>query len=208
MKQLRRQLWFALLGLVLAAGPAWATSFVRVSDAALVDQAPLVIAGRIGEKSVHDQENRPVTDYPVTVLEVLKGRVPETQLTLRIPGGIRADGSGLYLYGAPKFEPGEEALLFLARAPDGSYRPVQWSLGVFHRGRDGQGRALALRDLSELREIRLPGRPEPPGGLRDFEKFKDWLRQRGRGLHPQPDYRSLPAADTLESITAPYTFFT
>lgn len=199
---------FLVLCLAGLAGTADATSFVQMADTTLVGQSSLVIDGHIVDRHVHIQAGHPVTDYTVDVLQVLKGRNPGAQITLRVTGGQLPDGSGLHIYGAPKFADGDQALLFLAPAGDGSYRPVQWMLGVFHRGHDSAGRALALRDLSETHEIRIPGRAASAQGPRDYDKFRSWLRKLGQGQKPQADYHLAASADTLQTITAPYTFFT
>ena len=55
-----------ILGLLLAAAPAGATSFVPMTDAALADQAPLIVAGRIAAIDQAPVIGRPATDYTVS----------------------------------------------------------------------------------------------------------------------------------------------
>jgi hypothetical protein len=69
-------------------------------------------------------------------------------VTVRVPGGLRADGLALRIWGAPGFTPGERALLFLFPRLDGTYSIAHLMLGAFHEIRTG-GHDLALRHLSE-----------------------------------------------------------
>ena len=88
------------LALVMGLGAASleATSYVRVADEALVDQAPLAAVVRV--ESV-DREagarsgGAPATEYAVRVEEALKGRPAGKILRVRVPGGDDPKGLAL-----------------------------------------------------------------------------------------------------------------
>ncbi|HSF43282.1 MAG TPA: fibronectin type III domain-containing protein [Thermoanaerobaculia bacterium] len=211
-----RTLLPALLAAV-AAAPAGATTYVMVPDEALVDQAPVAAVVRVA--AVDPEASRrggPVeTEYRLEIEEVLKGQVAGGTVLLRVPGGLRPDGLGLRLYGAPELRAGERALVFLEPNGRGAFRPVQLFLGVFHQVEAG-GLRLAVRDLSGTTEVRIQGdRLEPVEKSRgevprDFDAFKRWVAARAQGRRPAADYRvtkGLTGKNGLGSSFEPYTVF-
>lgn len=196
-----------LLPLLLLAGlPASSTSYVPMTDEALVDQAPVIAMVEV-QRSVPGQEGaRPFTGYRVRVERVLKGAMASgLQITVRVPGGVRSDGLALQIWGAPRFAPGERALLFLSPRLDGTYNVVHLMLGAFHEVR-ADGHRLALRDLSEARAVALPGEKAPPAEpLRDFDRFARWVAARARGIRVRADY--YVAAPGLDRITGDFSLF-
>lgn len=116
-----RHLALALLPF-LASFPVSATSYVPMTDEALVDQAPVIAVVEIQDSGPGQDGARPFTGYRAWVERVLKGPMASGQwITVRVPGGARADGLTLWIWGAPRFEPGERALLFLS--PQSNPRP-------------------------------------------------------------------------------------
>ena len=187
---LRRSLFIALaLGALTAARPALATSFVMMSDAALADQAAVVVDARVvaaEPAAVYDRA--PATDYRIEVDRVLKGDVPGGVLVVRVPGGVDpVTGIGFKAFGAPEFAANERTLLFLRPAGDGTYSVLHLMLGAFHLRAQG-GRKVAVRDLSEAHEIELPGRPAEGDDLRDFDAFSSWIEERAEGAARPRDY--------------------
>jgi hypothetical protein len=180
----------ALLSLGLAA-PAAATSFVPMTDEALVDQAPAAAVVRILAIEAGAAFS---TEYRVEVEQRLKGQLPEAILRVRVIGGGGPNGLSLHIYGAPRFAVGERALLLLQPAGDGAFRPFQLFLGVFHEVSDA-GRRFAVRDLARTSEVRVsvdgkvaagPPQAERP---RDFAAFARWIAARGKGSEKPADYR-------------------
>jgi hypothetical protein len=149
----------------------------------------------------------PATDYLVEVERVDKGHLPGSTLTVRVPGGVRADGLGLKIFGAPEFQVGDEPLLFLEAAPDGSFRILDLMLGAFHSLRSGPA-VLAVQDLSGAHRVGGAGRAEP-SGVRDLGRFETWVADRALGLLRAPDYwRETPAGldasrEKFEQIKGP-----
>jgi Matrixin len=168
--------------------PAAATTYQRMADTALADQAKAIAAVRVVRSgSAALGAGEPATDYEVQVERVVKGFLPGSSAVVRVPGGDGPDGIGRKIWGAPRFQPGERALLFLNPAPDGTYRILHLMLGAFHR-RDATGVSLAVRDLSEAREL-VPGGKQAAGEVaRDFDKFADWLADRAAGNKRASDY--------------------
>lgn len=179
----------SLLSLGLAA-PAAATSFVPMTDEALVDQAPAAAVVRVLAVAAGAAWT---TEYRVRVEQRLKGQLPQSTLRVRVIGGSGPDGLSLHIYGAPRFSVGERALLLLQPAGDGAFRPFQLFLGVFHEVL-GSGRRFAVRDLGQTSEVRVsadgkasvaPSQAERP---RDFDAFARWIAARAEGAAKPADY--------------------
>ncbi len=196
------------IALLALAAPAGATMFVPISDATLADRAPLIVEGRI--LAVEPAPGvRPAIDYLVEIEQLIKSSVSPPSpgwgdgdtLILRVPGGVRPDGVGLLIRGAPRFREGDEALLFLEPLTDGTFALHQLMLGAFHIVREG-GKRVAKRDLSGAQSVRRPGTsgttPAPADGVRDAGAFRRWLEQRGAGQAPAPAY-FLPAPSPRSS---------
>ena len=190
-----------MLALLLPSLAARATVFVPISDAELADRSPLIVEARV--LAVEPGPGPlPATDYQVAALRLLKGRLPGDLLIVRLPGGVRRDGVGLRLWGAPRFREGDEALLFLEPRRDGTFALREFLLGAFHLVSEG-GTRFAIRDLSEALPLSLPGLAGPADGLRALDPFRRWIEDRAKGLMRTPDYfrdppSSGPAAATPE----------
>jgi hypothetical protein len=135
-------------------------------------------------------------------------------IRVTVPGrDFGPDGVGLKVWGAPVFRVGERALLFLAPRGDGGCGVSQLLLGAFHIvARDGA--ELAVRDLSEGREVRaggLVGVPVagPAAGepARDLDRFAAWLGDRDRGLRRPVDYFVALPEEEIRAIVDGFTLF-
>jgi hypothetical protein len=200
-----RPLRRALACAALLAAPASATTIILMRDAALVDRARLVVvAETLDRLPVVDE--RPATDYLMRVERVLKGEVEASTLVVRVPGGLAPDGRELTLFGAPRFQVGERALLFLGPERDGTRRVLQFMQGAFHRARLG-GRDIAFRDESEVHQLAVPLEDDPGPKARDFERFADWIADRAVGAYRWPDYLFQPEPEPLQAFTESFTFF-
>ena len=180
MKSVLRSLAPLFLLLPLAP-PAVATTYSMMSDQALSDQSSAVVDGKVvGVGFAPIVDGPPSTDYLVEVRRVLKGDLSGSTIVVRVPGGIDPQGLGLKIWGAPRFAEGEDAVLFLRPAADGTYRVVHLMLGAFHKRVLG-GRTVALRDLSEAHEVGVKGE-EGVDAVRDYERFSDWVEDRAEGV--------------------------
>ncbi|HVS00005.1 MAG TPA: matrixin family metalloprotease [Thermoanaerobaculia bacterium] len=195
----------ALLGWILwlaCAGAAGATSYVRISDENLADQAEVIGVATVRDAGPALDGAAPATAYLVEFERVLKGYVAGGTVAVRVPGGEAADGTFLKVWGAPAFSPGDRAILFLSADGDGGYRVLHLMLGAFHGVPAGE-EWLALRDLSEASDLSPAKSAEP---ARDFERFADWLADRAAGLERPADYvsKSGAALQTGRFIFNPY----
>lgn len=178
----------ALAVFTLAAAPATATSFVIVADHVLADQAPLIVTGRVVAASpALEAGGAPATDYAVAVEQAVKGAAGAATLTVRSPGGVRADGLGLVVFGAPRFAEGERVLLFLTPDAGGVHRVLHLMLGAFHERTIG-GAAMWVREMAQAVEVAAPGRAAAGDGPRDREAFVAWLADRSAGVERPADY--------------------
>jgi hypothetical protein len=208
---LRRSLFGALtLGVLAVARPALATSYVMISDTALADQAAVVVDGRVvAAEPAPVDDGAPATNYRVEVDRVLKGQVAGV-IVVRVPGGFDpTTGTGFKVFGAPEFAPDERTLLFLRQAADGTYRVLHLMLGAFHLRAHG-GRKVAVRDLAEAHQVKLPGLGSHDGAddLRDFDAFSSWIEERAAGVPRARDYVLGRATAELGSASAGFTFLT
>jgi hypothetical protein len=206
MKSALRPLVLSLLVLAPFAGPVRATTYMMMPDSALADQAAAVVEAKVvGVDMAPISGGAPATDYLVEVNRVLKGDIPGSTLVVRVPGGVNPEGLGLKIWGAPQFAEGENALLFVAPAKDGTYRILHLMLGAFHE-RTLNGRAVALRDLSEAHEVGKGLDTSGQDAIRDFSGFSDWVADRAAGLQPRAGYVLGQAKAQLNSVTAPFTY--
>jgi hypothetical protein len=184
--------WIGIFLFLAGATIASATSYVAMADRDLTDQAAAVARVKIVGVDPGPASGAPATDYLVEVERVDKGYLPGSTVTVRVPGGVRADGLGLKIFGAPEFAVGDEPLLFLEAAPDGSFRILHLMLGAFHTLRSDSA-VVAVQDLSGAHRVGGPGGAEP-AGVRDLESFETWVTDRALGFRRAPDYwRKAPA---------------
>jgi len=184
----------------LAASPLGATTYVRMADEDLADQARVIAVVQVRAVEPALRAGTPATDYLVDVERAVKGTVAD-RIRVRVAGGTAPGGVRFRLFGMPRFDVGERALLFLEPTADGSFGVLQAVLGAFHDRDSPAGRRLAVRDLTEATEIVPPGRRPTPEGARDFDRFVEWLADRAADRTRPPDY-------LLEGVVAPPLGFT
>ncbi len=195
----------ALVAVAALAGlsaPLSATSYMMITDTALTDQAAAIAEVKVLSSEASPDGERVATDYLVEVERVVKGFVAGSSLIVRVIGGERPDGTSLHVWGAPRFAPGEKALLFLRPNEDGSFGILHLMLGAFHRF-ELSGKAYALRELEEATEILNPftGKALSDERLpRDYEAFVDWLAAYAEGSRRPADYLVSGPPEKLRSI--------
>ncbi len=167
------------------------TTFVMVSDADLVEQAPLIAVGRVlataAVQASAGAEAYPVTDYQIQIERLLKGtpNLPAT-VTLRVPGGVSPEGIGYKVWGAPQLAVAQRGIFFLVPNPDGTYHSLHLMLGLFQQLPGPGGEPLALRNLADTVQVKagfaagaINGPIDGPVDLpRSFERFADWIASR------------------------------
>lgn len=109
-----------VLGL-LAAGPASATTLAELSVEQMTDAADLVVRGTVADvRTELDEHGHVVTLADVEVSGGLKGSAAAGDyLTVEVPGGV-LDGVVAEVLAVPRFDEGEDVLLFLANKRDGA----------------------------------------------------------------------------------------
>lgn len=185
--------------------PAAATTYQMVSDQVLVDQAAAVAEVRVVAAEPAPTTGRPATDYTVEVERLVKGHIPGSTIVVRVPGGVRPDGVGLKVWGAPEFGRNESALLFLRPADDGTYRILHMMLGAFHRRQAG-GRDVVVRDLSDTFEVGPAGLEAKRDMVRDLVQFREWVADRAEGVRRERDYVLDSEAQELEQAVEPFSY--
>lgn len=197
------------LMLAVWAGAAGASSYVAVSDEALVDQAPVVVVGQVlsVDPGAGAAARTARTEFEIEVVEVLKGEAPGL-VRVAVPGGQIGGGRALKIHGAPRLRPGERVLLFLVPRGE-TFLIHHLALGVFHQVEAG-GRKLATRRMEGASEIRRAGAKAAPAfaaqALRDFDAFAAWVRARAAGEQSAADYR-VAEQPGLRSAVDAFTLF-
>src|SRR6185312_9751478 len=178
------------LGLSLLV-PAGATTYVMMTDEALVDTSSLIVEARVVSVSGAPVET-PSTDYRVEILRLLKGRNPGAEVVVRQLGGINPEGRAMKIWGLTRLGIGDRALLFLLPRHDGTYGVNQLILGAF-REVEVSGERVAVRDLEGASELRADASGKlasVSGGdrTRDVEGFSQWIAQRAEKRFQPADY--------------------
>ncbi|MCB1018327.1 MAG: hypothetical protein KDC27_00295 [Acidobacteria bacterium] len=127
-----------LCALALAAATLAATTVERLSFGQVVAQSSAIVHGKVlRARSSWDAEHVAIwTHYDIQVRTSLKGR-PGPVLTLSEPGG-EADGKHMQVVGAPRYEVGEEVVVFVAPTATGLLRTCGWGQGKFDVRASGQ----------------------------------------------------------------------
>lgn len=139
------------VGAVLAAVRSGATTFVMLDQDQLAEMSAAVVRGTVSQ-IVAGQDaasGRIYTDIVISVEDVLRGDYAEGDWTIRERGG-RVDGEEEWIFGAPRFQLGENVILFLDDRGDGSWRTTAMALGKFRvLGETLDGDLEIRRDLGE-----------------------------------------------------------
>ncbi len=132
--------WILLL-LVACAQAAVATTIVPMSVDDLTAGAEVVVRATVSRVTPRLRADGHIERHVgLHVDEVLTGILPDTDIELVEDGGELADITEV-IDGAPQYEAGETALVFLAHRRDGSWRTHQLSLGKFPVALDTSRRA-------------------------------------------------------------------
>lgn len=139
-----------LLALFLSVREATAGTALRLDVAGLVHSSELVLEGRVLASAPHEADGMLTTEYLLEVERTWKGAHEATR-AVRMPGGVRADGSGLLIAGLPALAAGEEVLLFLGpESRAGARLPTGLAQGKFTLERLADGTKRLRRDTRAL----------------------------------------------------------
>jgi hypothetical protein len=111
---------------------AVATIIIPTEDHQLIRQASTIALGQVTgiEGHWYAAKKQIYTHIRIRVEEVLKGELPEIEVTLNQLGGT-VRGIRSWIFGSPEFVLGERVLLFLTRNPDGTLRVLNLYQGKF-----------------------------------------------------------------------------
>jgi hypothetical protein len=171
--------------LLIACGsmPLPATTLARLNLEQLAHAADAVARVRCTETASYQDQGRVWTRTQFTVLETLKGTLPP-EVVVRLPGG-RSGHIVVSIEGVPRFQPGEEGLLFLEKLVSGDYSVTAWALGSFRiRRNERTGEQTVTQDSSATAVFDAASRRFLIEGIRDLP-MRDFRRRLALAL-PAP----------------------
>ena len=154
---------FALI-LFLGGSLLHATLVPRMSVEQMIDDSELIVHGTVLRSwSGWDRARQFIwTHYELQVSDTMKG-LPSVKLVVSEPGGIVGE-TGMQIAGAPRYEVGEEVVLFLNRMPIGYLRSCGWGQGKFGVRSLGGAGPVVRSTVAGVSFVEAPG--EPPAGLK------------------------------------------
>ena len=126
--------FFTLLPALLFLPAVRATTLARISLDQLAAGSDAVARVRCTGRESHWDNGSIWTVTTFDVVETLKGNLP-MQIPVRLPGG-RVGHLTAAVDGAPKFNPGAEAVVFLEQSSAGGFTLAGWAEGTFRISRD------------------------------------------------------------------------
>jgi hypothetical protein len=132
--------WIAItfpVSLILCAGAA-ATTFAWMSVAKMTHAASVIVRARCVANTTRWDAGEIWTFTSFEIEDVWKGAAPP-RIQVRLLGG-RSGNLTSQVSGIPRFQAGEEVILFLEMTPRGDYSVVSWMQGTFRILRDRRAR--------------------------------------------------------------------
>ena len=176
---------FVFIGLTISATVTLAAVMPARSLEELANEATDICVCRVVEQQSQwdAEQNMIVTIVTLQAEERLKGSGGD-QLQVEALGGIVGD-KGLKVTGAPVFEQGERAVLFLKAADNDRHHVVGWAQGKFTIRTDpNTGEEQIERNLSGV-HFTTPGAPEGTESPRTLTQLKSAI-QAVVGSQPGP----------------------
>ena len=158
----RRPQILLLLGCLLLAAfgqSVFATTAIIPGDDVMVVESRAIVTGRvIGLSTRVDNNTERVYTYIRLELDaVLKGTITDREIVLKELGGETRD-HGTLIFGMPRFELGQQVLLYLNTWPDGALRVHQGFIGKFNINIDAStGRLVVERRLEDPNVVIMAG---------------------------------------------------
>jgi hypothetical protein len=166
-----------LFALFLLYIPAQATSVVMVSDTDLVATSRFIVKGEVRSvtSAWNDAHTMIWTYVEIRSNSLLKGDLAAQTVVLKQAGGF--DGiSGIHVFGQPNFFPGQEVLLFLNTAPDGTLHVAHTFMGMYSIVEDGLTGAKMVARSYDTKGIEFLSRNDS-APVTDRTSYTDFLRK-------------------------------
>jgi len=154
----------AAFALMFTAAAADATTLARMKLEELAAAAHAIVQARCLENESRWEGGEIWTLSRFEVFDAMKGALPRL-ITVRLLGG-RVGHVISTVEGIPRFQPGEETILFLERTRAGDFSVTSWVQGTFRIERDPRtGRQSVTQDSSALSVFDPATRRFQRGGL-------------------------------------------
>lgn len=116
--------------LLLATASVSATISIPADFREIVGDATLIVRGHVTDvRGVVTRDAGIDSIATVAVESVIKGAASDF-ISVRVPGGV-VGRTRMLMVGAPRFDRGDRAVLFLKRGADNTWRPVGLAMGVY-----------------------------------------------------------------------------
>lgn len=191
---------------VLAAQRATASTFVMMDETQLAARSVAAVRGTVTAiESTYDAASTGVRTYVhIARSEVVFGALPAGEIVLRETGGS-AGGVSEWVYGSAEYKVGEEVLVFLSTAADGSLRTTAMAMGKFVVTRNAAGVATAVRTLGEGAAVWNPDTGELIDHPGPEEYALDGMRDTLREAAARWQQKSLKAARGVRLVPGELT---
>ena len=172
---IKLRIWAAVVGVVMLAGMARATTVVKMDLPALVGESDTIVQGRVAQEySQWDAQMKLVFTYVnIQVDDPLKG-ARRQNVVIRQLGG-RVGGLNMSVAGMPKFNVGNEVIVFLKSNPEGTYQVVGLNQGKYDIVND-----FAVANISGVEVFDSKTRQVSGGAVvnkQPLETFKSQIRR-------------------------------
>jgi hypothetical protein len=162
-----------LLSVLLFLPATRATTLARLSVDQLAAGSDAVARVRVARTESRWENGSIWTVTTFDVVEILKGQLA-VQIEVRLPGG-RVGHLTATVDGTPKFNSGNEAVVFLQRSPAGGFTVAGWIEGSFRISRDPRtGNESVTQDSSAFAVFDVQTRTFHAEGIRQMpiEEFR------------------------------------
>jgi hypothetical protein len=168
MKRVRRILLFATCAVLFVGAIARATTLMRMSVANMTRAADVVVRARCVTNVTGWDAGEIWTFTTFQTDDAWKG-APPGLLTVRLLGG-RTDNLTSTVDGVPRFQTGENVVLFLEPAARGEFSIVTWMQGTFRVRRNRKtGEESVTQDTATFATLDLVTRRFEASGIRDMQ---------------------------------------
>jgi hypothetical protein len=171
--RIRIRIIISLLPALLLLPAIRATTLARLSLDRLAAGSEAVARVRCSSAESRWENGSIWTVATVKVVETLKGNLPR-EIAVRLPGG-RVGHLTATVDGTPKFNPGDEAVVFLERSRAGGFTVAGWVEGTFRISRDPRsGGEIVTQDSSAFAVFDTATRTFRTEGIRrmPIEEFR------------------------------------